>query len=60
MSGGSCCRWSPPNPNGRCYGVSYLELLTELGWKLQSLERLPKPGARTFAEQNDTLTRLFG
>lgn len=47
-------------PEWRLLGVPHLEQLPGLRWKLQNLERLRKTNARKFAEQSDTLARLFG
>jgi hypothetical protein len=47
-------------PEWAVLGVPHLERLPGLRWKLQNLERLRKADARKFAEQKDTLTRLFG
>jgi len=47
-------------PEWALLGVPHLEQLPGLRWKLQNLERLRKADARKFAEQKDTLTRLFG
>jgi hypothetical protein len=47
-------------PEWALLGVPHLEQLPGLLWKLQNLERLRKADARKFAEQKDTLTRLFG
>jgi predicted nucleotidyltransferase component of viral defense system len=47
-------------PEWTLLGVPHLELLPSLRWKLQNLERLRKADTRKFAEQADTLARLFG
>jgi predicted nucleotidyltransferase component of viral defense system len=47
-------------PEWPLLGVPHLEQLPGLRWKLQNLERLRKTNARKFAEQSDTLARLFG
>ncbi|MBV9527261.1 nucleotidyl transferase AbiEii/AbiGii toxin family protein [Sphingomonas sp.] len=47
-------------PEWAVLGVPHLEQLPGLRWKLQNLERLRKADPRKFAEQKDTLTRLFG
>jgi len=47
-------------PEWAVLDVPHLERLPGLRWKLQNLERLRKADARKFAEQKDTLTRLFG
>jgi nucleotidyltransferase AbiEii toxin of type IV toxin-antitoxin system len=46
-------------PEWPLLGVPHLEQLPGLRWKLQNLERLRKTNARKFAEQSDTLARLF-
>ncbi len=46
-------------PEWKLLNVPHLEQLPGLRWKLQNLERLQKSDARKFAEQSDTLTRLF-
>jgi predicted nucleotidyltransferase component of viral defense system len=47
-------------PEWALLGVPHLEQLPGPRWKLQNLERLRKADTRKFAEQKDTLTRLFG
>ena len=47
-------------PEWSLLGVPHLEQLPGPRWKLQNLERLRKANARKFAEQSDTLARLFG
>ena len=47
-------------PEWAVLGVPHLEQLPGLRWKLQNLARLRKVDPRKFAEQKDTLTRLFG
>lgn len=47
-------------PEWAVLGVPHLEQLPGLRWKLQNLERLRKADPRKFAEQKDTLARLFG
>lgn len=47
-------------PEWALLGVPHLEQLPGPRWKLQNLERLRKADTRKFAEQRDTLTRLFG
>jgi predicted nucleotidyltransferase component of viral defense system len=46
-------------PEWKLLNVPHLEQLPSLRWKLQNLERLQKSDARKFAEQSDTLARLF-
>jgi hypothetical protein len=46
-------------PEWSLLGVSHLEQLPGLRWKLQNLERLRKADARKFADQADALARLF-
>ena len=46
-------------PEWKLLNVPHLEQLPGLRWKLQNLERLQKSDARKFAEQSDTLARLF-
>lgn len=46
-------------PEWKLLGVPHLEQLPGVRWKLQNLERLRKADARKFAEQSDTLGRLF-
>jgi predicted nucleotidyltransferase component of viral defense system len=46
-------------PEWKLLEVPHLEQLPSLRWKLQNLERLRKADARRFAEQSDTLARLF-
>jgi predicted nucleotidyltransferase component of viral defense system len=46
-------------PQWPLLGVPHLEQLPGPRWKLQNLERLRKTNARKFAEQSDTLGRLF-
>ena len=47
-------------PDWSLLDVPHLEQLPGPRWKLQNLERLRKANARKFAEQSDTLARLFG
>jgi predicted nucleotidyltransferase component of viral defense system len=47
-------------PEWSLLGVPHLEQLPGPRWKLQNLEHLRKANARKFAEQSDTLARLFG
>jgi hypothetical protein len=47
-------------PEWALLGVPHLEQLPGVRWKLQNLERLRKADPQKFAEQKDTLTRLFG
>jgi predicted nucleotidyltransferase component of viral defense system len=47
-------------PEWALLDVPHLEQLPGVRWKLQNLERLRKADPRKFAEQEDTLTRLFG
>jgi len=47
-------------PEWSLLSVPHLEQLPGPRWKLQNLERLRKANARKFAEQSDTLARLFG
>ncbi len=47
-------------PEWPLLGVPHLEQLPGMRWKLQNLERLRKTNAGKFAEQSDTLARLFG
>jgi predicted nucleotidyltransferase component of viral defense system len=47
-------------PEWALLGVPHLEQLPGVRWKLQNLERLQKADPQKFAEQKDTLTRLFG
>lgn len=47
-------------PEWAALGLPHLGQLPGLRWKLQNLERLRQVGPRKFAEQKDTLTRLFG
>jgi predicted nucleotidyltransferase component of viral defense system len=46
-------------PEWKLLEVPHLEQLPSLRWKLRNLERLRKADARRFAEQSDTLARLF-
>jgi hypothetical protein len=46
-------------PEWSLLGLPHLEQLPGPRWKLQNLERLRKANARKFAEQSDTLGRLF-
>jgi len=46
-------------PEWKLLNVPHLEQLPGLRWKLRNLERLQKSDARKFAEQSDTLARLF-
>jgi hypothetical protein len=46
-------------PEWSVLGIPHLERLPGPRWKLQNLEQLRKTNARKFAEQSDTLTRLF-
>ena len=47
-------------PEWSLLGVSHLEELPGLRWKLQNLERLRQANSRKFAEQADALARLLG
>ena len=47
-------------PEWSLLDIPHLEQLPGLRWKLQNLERLRKTNTRKFAEQSDTLERLFG
>jgi hypothetical protein len=47
-------------PEWSLLDVPHLEQLPGLRWKVQNLERLRKANAGKFAEQSDTLARLFG
>jgi hypothetical protein len=47
-------------PEWALLGLSHLEQLPGLRWKLQNLDRLRKTNARKFAEQKDALARLIG
>jgi predicted nucleotidyltransferase component of viral defense system len=47
-------------PEWNLPGVPHVQQLPGVRWKLQNLERLRKADARKFAEQKDTLARLFG
>jgi len=47
-------------PEWSLLGVSHLEELPGLRWKLQNLERLRQANSREFAEQADALARLLG
>ena len=46
-------------PEWKLLSVPHLEQLPGLRWKLQNLARLQKSDAGKFAEQSDTLARLF-
>ena len=47
-------------PQWSLVDVPHLEQLPGMRWKLQNLERLRKTNGGKFAEQSDTLARLFG
>ena len=46
-------------PDWSSLGISYLEHLPGIRWKLRNLEQLQKTNARKFAEQADALASHF-
>lgn len=47
-------------PEWKLLGVSHLEQLPGVKWKLRNLERLREADTGKFTEQSDTLARLLG